>query len=215
MAITVVQQATATGIGTGNTIAYGSNLTTGNLMVVAVLHSYNGCPPSISSDTLGSTFTKRVDNVAVGTRRAHIWTAPIPSGGANTLTFSMSCGSNSLTAIYELSGHDTTTPFGGSNSSTNTANPVLSGSITPTVNGSFLAAMMFTASGGSFTPMSGWDERYDSGGLFAQDDIQTTAATINPEATVSALPADVFGISYFINAASGGSTFFRPYFITG
>lgn len=208
MAIAIVQNVVdEVFAGSPKALAYTSNVTAGNLLVVTTIHSYFGCAISIS-DTLGSTFTKRVNGIqltdAAGGTFVHVWTAPIPSGGANTVTMTSGCGSHAQVSIYELSGHDVTTSYGGaSGPTTNTTNPVKSGSITPTVDGSFLLSFMRNANNGySFTPMSGWTARGSNSYYFLQDYIQPTAATINPEATVSADPSTVYGLSVWFNAAA-------------
>ena len=220
MAISIVQRAdNEAGATSPMALAFGSNVVSGNLLVVTTMHSYAGCAISIS-DTRGSTFTKRVDVIDIsqgGNTYVSVWTAPAASSGANTVTLTSSCGAYHRSSIYELSGHDATTPYGGATGpTTNTTNPVKSGSITPTVNGSFLLSFMRNANNTyTFTPMSGWTARYSTTYYFLQDTIQTTAATINPEATASADPSTVKGLSVWINAAAGATTFFRPYFITG
>ena len=210
MAIAIVQRADdEAGAGSPMALAFGSNVASGNLLVVTTMHSYAGCAISIS-DTRGSTFTKRVDVVDIsqgGNTYVSVWTAPVASSGANTVTLTSSCGSFHRSSIYELSGHNAATPYGGATGpTTNTVNPVKSGSITPTVNGSFLLSFMRNANSTySFTPMAGFTARYSNTFYFLQDAIQTTAATINPEATASADPNTVKGLSVFVNADAGST----------
>lgn len=215
---TIVQRNAIDNLSTGGTLSFGSNVTSGNRVIVFVAHSYLGCAPTIA-DSLGSTFTKHVNGTAVSPRFMHLWSAPLTSSGANTITVTFACGSVSGVYIAEVSGLDGTTPFGGSATNTsNSGNPVLAGSITPTVNGSYLLAW-YRNNGSlpSYTPMSGWTEALDSDAVLIQDAIQTTAATINPEATASSTPGNVVGASFFFNATAGGggSALFRPYFTTG
>lgn len=198
-----------------DTLVMPGNVTAGNHIVILGAHSYIGCPPTVA-DSQSNTYTKRVDAVRpTGGGYFYVWTAPITSSGACTITLSMGCGQFGTIYAAEVSGLDATTPYGGHNVSPNTANPVVCGSITPTVNGSYLAAIFFNNSGGTFTAQSGWDDRFNATSSLAQTLVQTTAASITPEATASTSPSTAFGYTAYFNAAAGASTFFRPYFITG
>ncbi len=207
MAIIVEQFAEGSAFATSPApIVLASGATTGRLLVVVAFHTYTGCPPSIS-DTLGSSFTKRLTiTSAMNDTDLHIWTAPVASTGANTITLTCGCGLFQRLSAYELSGHDSTTPYGGQAGPTaNTTNPVKSGSVTPDVNGSFvLSAMRNVSAGYSFTEQAGYTRRYTASDFLQQDIIQAVAGAINPEATVSADPSTVIGASFWIRAAAVG-----------
>ena len=211
MATAVVQQVTGTSLSNGSSLAFGSNVTAGNLIVVHILHSYAGCPPSVAAT--GFTFTNRVNGVRpTGGRDYYVWTALVPSTGSLSIDLNMACGTVPIAAAYEISGQDGTTPYGGSNTSTNAANPVGCGSITPTVNGAFIGAFLWDSSGtASYTPSGSFTERVDTGGAQAMDWVQTTAAAITPEATASGSASTITGYTFYINAASAtASVAFRP-----
>ena len=210
----VVQRVLGATISNAGTLVFGAGVTAGNHVVILGLHSYLGTPPTVA--TSGLTYTKRVDAANNGIRDDYfyVWTAPIPSSGATTITFSMGAGFMRIAAAVEVSGLDATTPYGGHNLSTNTTNNVVAGSITPTVNGSYIGALFRNSSGDLSAPVAPFTEQYDTAGQSYNDVIQTTAAAITPSATAAASPSTVEGFTAFFNA-SAATTFFRPYFITG
>ncbi len=198
---------------TGQTLVFPSNLNAGNTIVVGMAHSYLGCPPSIS-DSQGNTYTKHVNGTQPsGGDYFYVWTAPVGSSAANTITMTMACGSSRFACAWEVSGL-TATPFDVSNVSANSANPVVAGALTTTTNGAFIFAMMRDNGGGAFTPMASWTERLDSTGHFVEDFIQTTAGSITPEATASGTPSNVVGYTAAFKATSGGGgTTLRPWIL--
>lgn len=208
MAASVVQRATVQigAWGTGTTFALPSNATAGNHVIVMLTHSYLGCPPSCT-DSQGNTYTARTSGTLQpsGSQRFWVFTAPVGSSAALTVTVSMSCGNCDIGYVAEVSGLDTTTPYEGAAVSTNTANPVNSGSVTTSVNGAYVAAIFFgTAGTPSFTPGSGFTERYDTLGLMVEDQIQSTAGAINPDATASSNANTVNGYTAAFKATAGG-----------
>lgn len=192
--------------GNGTTFVFPSNVTAGNHVCIVLTHSYLGCPPSFT-DSQGNTYTARTSGTlkpGVG-QRFWVFTAPIASSAALTATIAMGCGNCDIGYAVEVSGLDATTPFDGVQVSTNTANPVNSGSVTTTVDGAYVAAIFFgTAGTPSFTPGSGYTEQYDSGGFEIVDIIQSTLGAINPDATASSNAADVVGYTAAFKAAGGG-----------
>jgi hypothetical protein len=201
---TVVQRITGLSLSGGNTLVLPSNVTAGNHIAVIGIHSYLACPPSVS-DSQSNTYTKHVNGtLPSGGLYFYVWTAPVTSSGACTVTLAMACGNFPIIGAVEVSGLNATTPFGGSNVAANTTNPTYAGSITPTVNGSYLAAIFRNAAAATHTPMAGWTEVADPGSVLFEDVIQTTAATITPEATLSST-VDSTGYTAFFNAAAAFS----------
>lgn len=95
--------------GNSEVLAFPSNVTAGNLLVV-MAHSYNqGIYPTVT-DSQGNTYTTQVqDSDADGFIRSNINTATAGSSAANTVTVTVTGGSNDSRigiVIYEYSGTD-------------------------------------------------------------------------------------------------------------
>lgn len=105
-AITLVQhtQSAVAVPGTSTTLAFGSNLTAGNLLVLMCRLGANGTTMT-TTDTLGHTWVEavNVDNAAGG-RRTFLRYVENCSGGANTITFTPSTSVTFRIAIFEYSG---------------------------------------------------------------------------------------------------------------
>ena len=72
------------------------------------------------------------------------------------------------------------------------------------MNGSYLV-MLANADGGSYTPGTGFTEQFDTGGYYAGDLVQSTAAAINPQATITGFPTYSHGyVVVFKSDGSGG-----------
>lgn len=167
-------------ISNGSTLALGSNVTAGNALIV-ITAWYDGCPPSIA-DTQGNTWTR--------TRAASgyfVLTAVAGSSGANTLTFSSSCGTNNGMVYAEVSGLQAS-PFDKFNSNSSTSSPVTTGSITPSTNGQYIMATFVHSIGDSYSVASPFalHGSFGGGGLgqFA-DYVQPTAGAIAATPTVT------------------------------
>jgi hypothetical protein len=86
MAITYVQANSAlSATGTSMTCAYSSNVTAGNLLVVAGMIINIGSPVGSISDTLGNSWTLAATQT--GTGSGYVWFCITASSGANTATF--------------------------------------------------------------------------------------------------------------------------------
>jgi len=136
----------------GSTIAFDSNITSGNTIVVLGLHSYAGCPPSLS-DGLGNTYSPKGTRPSLNTEIVEIFTAPITVGGACTVTTAMSCGLFRNFAMAEVSGLKAD-PFDQQNGTYNASasSPFAAGSITPAEAGEYIFALF--SSGGSGRDLS-------------------------------------------------------------
>lgn len=191
----------------GGTLVFGSNLTAGNDIAVVGVHSYAGCPPSVS-DSQGNTYAHPVNAVQPsGGQYFHVWTAPVGSSAANTITVAMGCGNCPIIIALEVSGLDASTKYEAHATAPGSTNPVQAGSITPTVNNSLLVSLFRNNGGGTWTAMSGWTEVDDTSGNQIQTYIQPTAAAINPEGTASTSPSTSFAYAaQFKSAAGGGSS---------
>lgn len=167
-----------------STIAFNSNVVAGNAIIVMGRHSYAGCPPSIT-DSQSNTYTAKGTRPSTGgNTRFEIFTAVAGSSGALTITTSMACGSFISFIMIEVSGL-ISDPYDVQNvHNSNTTSPADCGSITPSQNGEYTAAL-FDRTGGvtsTYTARSGFtlrDTSVQSQGY--EDLIQATAAAITPD----------------------------------
>ena len=201
----IVQSVTGFAVNGGGTLVFGSNLVAGNDIVVVGVHSYAGCPPSVS-DSQGNTYAHPVNAVQPsGGRYFHVWTAPVGSSAANTITCAMACGNLYGVIALEVAGLDASTKYEAHSVGIGSTNPVQAGSITPTVNNSLLVSIFHDISGGStWAAMSGWTEVAESASCQIQTYIQPTAAAINPEGTATSSPGTSFGYAVAFKSAAGG-----------
>jgi hypothetical protein len=143
--LSVVQEAYGTrddAVSSPAPLAFGSNVTSGNRIIVVLIHTYLGTPPTIS-DTLGNTYTVRGSHPDIAVNK-FLWIFDTVSGssGANTVTATYGAGSSYALAILEVSGsttgYDTTA---GMNSATSTSSPKSTGSITPSADGALVVGI--------------------------------------------------------------------------
>lgn len=129
MAIAHVQ---STGQGFGNSasarsLTFASNVTSGNLIVVAVA-TFNAGSPTVSiSDTQGNTYSQAGSYQTSGSNRISLWYAVAGSTGSNTVSFTPSASVFSGFGIHEYTGTATSTPLdnavGTTGTASNTVNP--------------------------------------------------------------------------------------------
>src|SRR5438105_2657488 len=96
--------------GTTPTVAYTSNVTSGNLLVLCVNTSAISGTWSVS-DTLSNTWNQAGSNNINGNENASIWYAISSSGGANTITWHQSAGGSYTIICHEYSGVTGTSPL--------------------------------------------------------------------------------------------------------
>ena len=190
MAYTHVQstQDSQGGGGTTSVKAFVSNVTAGNLIVVAAMWNTSDSATPTCSDNLGNTYTE------IGT---HIWNAGFTyglalfyaknvTGGACTVTVSYG-GSKVFRSmlIHEYSGGDTTAPFDVTNANTNGtagagANNATSNAVTPANNGSLIFGVLADITSGTISAGTGFTSRQLDVGNFtdSEDQVQGTAGSI-------------------------------------
>jgi hypothetical protein len=195
MSFTFVQsrglQATSTGTSLG--LAYSSNVTSGNLLVVFadVAPSTDANNPTVGiSDTLGSSYgSPDVTNFVHAVSEASncsIWHATAPSSGANTVTITSNDSSTYISiAIFEFS-------FTGTLSVDGTGS---GGNYTTNASSGTLSTITLTATD---LVVSGWDV-FTSGGTYSTTN---SGFTIGPNSTSSA--GEPFCSTY--NAAVSGAS---------
>lgn len=216
--VTMVQDASATGSGsTTLAVAFGSNVTQNNLMVVGV-GSYAGntfASPAIT-DTLGSNWFLAVaqNPGTTGTpAQTNIYYAVVLSTGPDTVTVHMT-GTNSLHLhIYEISGLLTSSvldQIGSNFQSSATAGTVSTAGPTTIQNEYVFALFARNNSAGTWIADSGYGNPLSSpnSGLgtdaSSEDKIISTTGTQTATATPSATDAITSVIATFV-AANGGT----------
>lgn len=178
----------------GQTVVLPSNVIVGNTIIVLRSWSYSPTNPGYT-DGLGNTYTHRGArlNLGPGTNTFDVFTAPVTTGGACTITQGAGAGQTRWIIAIEVSGLATGNCFDVENAASDSANPCNAGSITPTQNGDYLAAVFYRigTSANSYAPGSGWTERHEFAGDTHRacmiDQVQAVAAAINAETTAGAV----------------------------
>ncbi len=96
-----------TGNATSVAVAFNSNVTSGNLLLVAV-STYDGVTLDTPTDTLNNTFVQLVTKGTTGESVAAIYAAIANGSGADTVTCGVSASNNIHCHIYEVQGVTTT-----------------------------------------------------------------------------------------------------------
>ena len=103
-----VQQASAHGSGKSLAVTTGANVASGDRLVVEVgTWSSDGATASSVTDSLGDSFVEVTHFTAADDTEMSIWTAPVPSGGADTITVKPSSSADMGVATLEYSGLST------------------------------------------------------------------------------------------------------------
>lgn len=136
MAGTLVQSRSTHGNGAAPTLAFVSNVTAGNLIIVSAAVFQN----TISTPThTGDTFTRIGTGALNGNSRLEGYYAPNAVGGATTITFHFGSACDYGITIEEWSGAPTTSPQDGSASSgTGTSLAPDGGNVTTSAANGFL-----------------------------------------------------------------------------
>lgn len=194
----------------GTGLAYPSNVTAGNTLILVFLHNYFGCPVAVA-DTQGNTYTKVVDRQRPSTFGEYIsvWTGVANATGANTVTPTYSCGAGTFGYITEYSGL-TVSPFDVFASATNSVNPCLAGAVTTTAANDLVISCFTANFGESFSALSGTRRLTTAGGTQStlQDQNQVAAGSVTPSATAFAVTGtyQVRGWTIAFKQAGGATT---------
>lgn len=202
-----------------------------NSLLVVMLSVTSGqnadvATPMTITDSLGTplTYTKRVTNGRTGDYKAQsvVWTAPVTTGAAMTVTFD--CGSYAIYSagwfVYEITGHDTTTPTGGT---AKYADDTTDGAVSITLDaapasGDYTLASLwvdsYDADASRVTPGTGFTETGEVGGTDAIGYGQAQYRTSSTSTGVgwddiraqSATTYSSAGQAIVIKAAAGGTT---------
>lgn len=149
-------------VGNNTTLAFDSNVTAGNLLVVTHAHwGASGIAISTPTDTLGHTYlpVAAEQSAGGGLVRLRSFYVANCSGGANTVTFD-AAGTDTVelaVVISEFSGVATSSPLDTTNVGTGTGTAVSSGNVTPSVDNCLLYGGMSDDSNNvGITEEAGW-----------------------------------------------------------
>jgi hypothetical protein len=185
--------------GPPKSVAFTSNVTTGNAILIAVL-GVAGAPAYSASDTLGNTFIALATSTAIGGRQVEVFGAFGIAGGADTVTVNNTGGggfSYEAMTISEYSGVaassalDTQTTTGGGSYST----PVTVGPITTTASDLIFTAF-FRNAGAISASAAGYTNRASAVGGTLGSAIQT-ADTNAAAGSLSAIWSETSGSTSF------------------
>jgi len=106
MAIDVLQFTGATRSGSGATqaLAFVSNVTAGNRLVVCVARFQGGAGDGTVTDSQGNTYTKHISEVTSANQTSQIWSAIAGASGACTVTLTPPSATRMAMGIAEVSG---------------------------------------------------------------------------------------------------------------
>lgn len=207
-----------TSSGTSLARAFPTSVVAGNLLVVG-LHVVNSGVSVSIADTQGNTYTQAVTTTASG-HTVQVWTAPVTTGGANTVTVTLGSSTFAECSIDEYSyTGGATFSLDNTNASSGTSTTASPGSVT--VSGTDLiysVAGRLDTTGIGYTASSGyslrWNQFLSSGiayGFVAQDCLgATTNQTPSFSLTASATWVAA-AISVKANTTGAGGPF--PWFI--
>lgn len=146
-------QSAAAAPGNSPSLAFGSNVTSGNLLIV-VYSSQNNTSSSTCSDTVGTTYTKALVYSPAGGEYVIVFAGLAGGSGANTVTIGTPGNSYDAIAVMEVSGAEATVDVDATYNSGSSANPIASLAATTTVAGDFLLFSFATNNSGNLTAYS-------------------------------------------------------------
>jgi hypothetical protein len=197
-------------------VAFGSNVTSGHVIVVAV-STYDGEALVTPTDTQGNSFTQVVTAGTSGAAVAAIYIATAKSSAADTVTCSIanSASDNIHCHIYEISGVTTTVDKTGTNSQAGTALTVSTSASTANANDYVFAYFADNHTAATYTVGTGYGDTQasedtsggDSG--FSEDKVVTATGTQTATATGST--TDTF-VNLIVTLEASGVTAATPTF---
>lgn len=233
MAIAFVQDDNALDSTSGSTlgVAFGSNVTAGNLIVVMATWAGAGDVTPTVSDTLSNTYVEigsHIFSMTADVGMSMFYAANI-TGGANTVTVNYTASRVFREImVAEYSGASTTSPLDTSaftvdGTATTSTDSATTPAVTPAQNASLLVGFISSVSGmGTAAAGTNYTERIDTtggGGGFAEyeDRILAIAASVAATWTVSVSGAGMYNarVAVFKPPAAGGTTSGRGLPMTG
>lgn len=213
-AISEVQKRSTT-VSTFNstTLAYTSNVTSGNLLIIVGNNWRSGGASIAVSDTLGTSYT--VKQNAFTNNTTFIIYGIAPSSGANTITLDpTSSGNYAAFTIVEYSGVDTVTPLDVDGStSTGTSTSASDSLTTTTADALIIGVMGFTTAttitltpGGSYIQLGEYEDNNAIVAYNAVSRIATSATSYTVDWTMGSSDTWYAQTAAFKAAGGGGAS---------
>lgn len=190
-------------------VAFNSNVTSGNLLLVAE-SSYDAATLEPPTDTLGNNFTQLVTKGTTGAAVTAIYAATNSSTDADTVTCNISATNNIHCHIYEVQGATATVDQTGNSSAAGIPLSVSTTAATTNAIDYVLAFFADNHRGSTYTAGPGWGDAQqseDGGGdsAFSEDEVVTATGVQTATATGSA--ADTYvGVIVALNASGTPAT---------
>lgn len=195
MAWAYVQGKISTTVSSPNAMAFTSNVTVGNTIIVVGTHSYTGCTPTCA-DSLGNTYTARGSKPRpTGGQDFIIFTAPVTTGGSCTVTLTYACGNMKIAGILEYSGINSS-PYDTQAVNRSTANDATTGSMTTATDNELVISLWTSDLVLTITPVGATTRLTSSNGYAIHDQNKDTAGSINPSSTYSTINGTYPGWGY-------------------
>ena len=206
-AISLVQHANKDTSGASTTLAYTSNVSANNLLVVVVRSGNDSGSTITVTDSIGNTWTKCALNMVVGVGSTQLSYAVASSSAADTVTVTLNSSATMRMAIYEYSGTAATSPLDTqANAATGSSTAPASASFTPTANNELVIAFAATNSGDSYSAGTNYTLEDNPGSkLGVEIWVQGTAAATTGNFTLSPSDSWLAGYAVFKPAGGGGS----------
>jgi hypothetical protein len=207
MAIAFVQDDTFNPIADGGTLAFGSNVGSGVLLVALIRIASGTIIVNALTDTLGNTWALAEQSAATGGANCSIWYAPCPTGGACTVTFDWTGTANGMATLAEFSGFSGGVTAGPTNSVANGTNTTThsAGDITTTVADSLLTAIFCFES--AFTVnsrLTDWNALVGNSRYDASYKIASATETTDGQITTVDVERGPSAIAAFSETTGGG-----------
>jgi len=178
--------------GSSINVAFSSNNTAGNLIVISSPWQSSGSPTASISDTEGNTYATAVGRLAHNLTNpfySQIWYAKNIKGGANTVTITYSqslagVGAGADMEIDEYSGLDASNPFDVSGSATGSSAAVSSSTSTTNAANELIVGL-YGGQGGTSSAGSGFTLREASGNDITEDKIVSIVSSYQTTFTQS------------------------------
>ena len=191
---TVQHNSASTEGGTSQAVAFTSNITSGNVILVAE-STYDAETLDMPTDTMGNSFTQLVTAGTSGDSTAAVYAATAKSSGADTVTCNISASNNLHCHIYEVQGITTNVDQTGNSTVTSTAQTVSTTSATTNADDFVFAYFSDNGNGTHITagPGMGDAELSDDGGDtgFSEDKVVVATGVQTATATSGLADADV------------------------
>jgi hypothetical protein len=195
-------------------VAFDSNVTSGNRIIVMVTHSYLGCSPTVT-DSQSNTYSSKGAQPSSAVGFFHIFTATAGSTGANTVTITFACGTVRQYYIVEASGLIADC-YEAQATQSDASSPYGAGTVTTTVNNSLILSM-WNKEGGDpgITSVSSPMTLDHNTALYADAyGNLATAGNVDPEVTGPSGTIVCFTAAFKGDGGGGGGGGSTPYYYT-